>query len=223
MQSDGGALGAADDTQEGMIMKKKLFVKPFAVTGRNGTTYHATVNGEHVEGPWAAVNAVYEEGKKAHAKAQREAKKAASAAPALSELDKFLQECNAVRSGQLAEIPNLRARSKQTGLALDRMHLTAEAADVEIVADGKELKVVPLHLPTSAQPQKAATNYTDAQREAVAQADAFLNNVGLPNYSAFRDALNLIGSQSIADDWTNEQACEFMRQHARNTVKGLRP
>lgn len=60
----------------------------------------------------------------------------------MTAIDTFLQECNAVRAGHIQEITGLRARAKSTGLALKSMRLVAMAADVEIVADGKELKVV---------------------------------------------------------------------------------
>ena len=45
-------------------------------------------------------------------------------------------------SRKVAEITGLRARSKATGLPLKDMRLIAEAASVEVVKDGKELKVV---------------------------------------------------------------------------------
>lgn len=61
-----------------------------------------------------------------------------------TELDQFLMECSSVCAGNLKEITRLRARAQKTGLSLARMRLAAEAANVELVPDGKELKVVPL-------------------------------------------------------------------------------
>lgn len=62
----------------------------------------------------------------------------------MDRLGQFLQECHAVRARKVAEISELRKRSRETGLTLAHMRLAAQAADVQIVADGKELKVVPL-------------------------------------------------------------------------------
>jgi hypothetical protein len=60
----------------------------------------------------------------------------------MDNLSQFLAECNAVRAGSLPAIDGLRARASSTGLSLDRMRLAAAAADVEIIKDGDELKVV---------------------------------------------------------------------------------
>jgi hypothetical protein len=35
-----------------------------------------------------------------------------------------------------------------------------------------------------------------------------------------REALRVIAAQSVGPDWTHKQACAFMRQHARETLKG---
>lgn len=61
----------------------------------------------------------------------------------MDNLSQFLAECNAVRAGSLPGINDLRARAGSTGLSLERMRLAAEAADVEIIEEGNELKVVP--------------------------------------------------------------------------------
>jgi len=61
----------------------------------------------------------------------------------MDNLSQFLAECNAVRAGRLPAINGLLARSSSTGLSLGRMRLAAEAADVEIIEEGDELKVVP--------------------------------------------------------------------------------
>jgi hypothetical protein len=60
----------------------------------------------------------------------------------MDRLGEFLQECHAVRARKVEAITGLRQRAKETGLTLARMRLAAEAADVDIVADGKELKVI---------------------------------------------------------------------------------
>lgn len=61
----------------------------------------------------------------------------------MDNLSQFLAECNAVRAGRLPAVTGLLARSSSTGLSLERMRLAAEAADVEIIEEGDEMKVVP--------------------------------------------------------------------------------
>lgn len=61
----------------------------------------------------------------------------------MDELSKFMKDCHDVRFGRAEEILNLRQRSKDTGLSVNRMRLAAEAANVDIVDDGDELKIVP--------------------------------------------------------------------------------
>lgn len=61
----------------------------------------------------------------------------------MDNLSQFLAECNAVRAGRLPAINGLLARSSNTGLSLERMRLAAEAADVEIVEEDGDIKVVP--------------------------------------------------------------------------------
>lgn len=60
----------------------------------------------------------------------------------MTPIDQFMMDCHRVAYGRVAEIKNLRALSKTTGLSLKDMRLVAEVTDVEIVKDGKELKAV---------------------------------------------------------------------------------
>ena len=61
----------------------------------------------------------------------------------MDNLSQLLTECHAVRAGKTLSITDLRARAERTGLSLDRIYLAAEAADVEVVDDGNELKIIP--------------------------------------------------------------------------------
>ncbi len=61
----------------------------------------------------------------------------------MTAIEKFMKECNAVCAKQVPAITGLRKRSEETGLTLKQMRLVAAATCVKIVADGKELKVVP--------------------------------------------------------------------------------
>lgn len=62
----------------------------------------------------------------------------------ISNFDAFMMECHQVCFKKVAAITGLRARSVATGLALKDMRLIASACSVDVVKDGKELKVVPM-------------------------------------------------------------------------------
>jgi hypothetical protein len=99
----------------------------------------------------------------------------------LSPLDQFLQECHAVHSGRISEIPKLRQRAKTTGPSLENMRLAAQAADVEIIKDGKELKAVRASYlpPLEVKPAAPAAPVVDTTKPA-------------PTYDELRDVLRVL-------------------------------